>query len=64
MPEIARRAIVTLLGGAAIMPFAVFAEKSDGIRRLGVNMGFAENDEVWQTYLTTFRRACKTSAGR
>ena len=57
MPEIARRAFVTLLGGAATMPVAAFAQKSDGTKRVGVIMGFAENDEVWQTYLATFRRA-------
>jgi putative tryptophan/tyrosine transport system substrate-binding protein len=57
MPEMGRRAFVTLVGGAAMMPFAVLAQKSDAIRRVGVIMGFADNDEVWQTYLETFRRA-------
>jgi putative ABC transport system substrate-binding protein len=57
MSDIVRRAFVTLLGGAAIWPFAALAEKSDGVRRVGVIMGFAESDEVWQTYLATFRRA-------
>jgi putative ABC transport system substrate-binding protein len=52
-----RRAFTTLLGGAAIWPFAVLAQKSDGVRRVGVIMGFAENDEVWQAYLATFRQA-------
>jgi putative tryptophan/tyrosine transport system substrate-binding protein len=57
MPEMGRRAFVTLLGGVSIMPFAVLAQKSDRIRSVGVIMGFADNDEVWQTYLETFRRA-------
>jgi hypothetical protein len=37
-------------------PFAARA-KSDGVRRVGVIMGFAETDEVWQAYLSTFRQA-------
>src|SRR6266436_8718190 len=57
MSDMVRRAFVTLLGSAAIWPFAALAEKSDGVRRVGVIMGFAESDEVWQTYLATFRRA-------
>ena len=27
------------------------------MRRIGVLMGFAENDEVWQSYLAAFKRA-------
>ena len=57
MSDMVRRTVVTLLGGAAIWPFAALAEKNDGTKRVGVVMGFAENDEVWQTYLATFRQA-------
>ena len=52
-----RRAFIAVLGSAAAWPFAVRAEKSGGVRRVGVIMGFAENDEVWQIYLATFRQA-------
>jgi len=55
-----RRAFISLVGGAAappiLWPLTARAEKSDGMRRVGVIMGFAENDEVWQTYLATFRQ--------
>src|SRR6478672_7597014 len=50
-----RREFITL-GGAAICPFAARAERSDGVRRIGVIMGFAENDEVWRAYLANFRQ--------
>jgi putative ABC transport system substrate-binding protein len=56
MAAIMRRAFITLLGGAALRPFAARAEKNDGLRRVGVIMGFAENDEVWQAYLANFRQ--------
>jgi putative ABC transport system substrate-binding protein len=54
-----RRAFVTLLSSATIWPIAALAQKGDGVRRVGVIMGFAENDEVWQAYLATFRQALK-----
>jgi putative tryptophan/tyrosine transport system substrate-binding protein len=57
MPEMVRRAFVTLLSGAAVWPLAALAQKSDGVRRIGVIMGFAEEDAVWQAYLATFRQA-------
>jgi ABC-type uncharacterized transport system substrate-binding protein len=57
MSEMARRAFVTLLGCAAMQPFGVLAQKSDRVKRVSVIMGFADNDEVWQAFLATFRQA-------
>jgi len=50
-----RRTFITLVGGAAAWPLAARAQQ-DRVRRVGVIMGFGEDDEVWQTYLATFRQ--------
>lgn len=55
-----RREFIGLVGGAAVWPLAAMAQKKDGLRRVGIIMGFAENDKVWQSYLATFREALQT----
>ena len=56
MFDMRRRAFITLLSGAALCPFVARAEKGEGVRRVGIIMGFAENDDVWQAYLASFRQ--------
>ena len=58
-----RRVFIIALGTAAIWPFATRAQKSDGVRRVGVIMGFAENDEVWPIFRPS-DKLCKISAGQ
>ena len=51
-----RREFVAFLGGAlSAWPLGALAQQRDHPRRIAVLMGFAETDEVWQTYLRVFR---------
>ena len=51
-----RREFISLLGGAvAAWSLAARAQQPDRMRRIGVLMGFAENDSRAQAYLAAFR---------
>jgi putative ABC transport system substrate-binding protein len=54
---VTRRAFIGAVSGTLLAaPLAAEAQPAGKVPRIGVLMGFAENDEVWQAYLAAFRR--------
>ena len=53
--HIRRRELIVTLGNAAVWPLAARAQPAEGMQRIGVLMGYAENDSETQAWVAAFR---------
>ena len=51
---IRRRDFITLLGGAVTWPLAAPAQQGTRVRRIGVLMGYDQNDPLWKPRISAF----------
>jgi putative ABC transport system substrate-binding protein len=55
--EVKRRGFITALAALSAWPFAGRAEQPEGVRRLGVLIGFSENDRFTRSFVSAFTDA-------
>ena len=56
------REFITLVGGVAAWPVAAHAQQGELVRRIGVLMGFAENDSRSHAHMAAFRDGLREGA--